>query len=93
MTATRPRSICTKRATSTAASVSHFHAAQAIAEYIARAELKSGPLFRPRLNPRSKKLSNRAMDPATLYRLIQRYLEALPGTIKEIELLDGSKTP
>jgi site-specific recombinase XerD len=71
----------------------HFHAAQAIAEYIVKAELKSGPLFRPRLNPRSNKLSDRAMNSATLYRLIQRYLEALPGTVKEIELPDGSKTP
>jgi integrase len=34
----------------------HFQAAQAIAEYIEKAQLTSGPLFRPRLNPRSKKL-------------------------------------
>src|SRR6266446_2524261 len=47
----------------------HFTAAQAIAEYIEKAELTSGPLFRPLLNPRSKKLANQNMDPATLYRL------------------------
>src|SRR5260370_4742066 len=34
----------------------HFNAAQAIHEYIDKAEITSGPLFRPRLNPRSRKL-------------------------------------
>jgi site-specific recombinase XerD len=57
----------------------HFQAAQAIAEYIEKAELKSGPLFRPRLNPRSRKLAGRFMDPASLYRLVESYLEQLPG--------------
>src|SRR2546429_170394 len=37
----------------------HFTAAQSIIEYIGKAELKSGPLFRPRLGPRSQKLANR----------------------------------
>jgi integrase len=32
----------------------HFQAAQAIGDYIDKAELISGPLFRPRFNPRSK---------------------------------------
>ena len=31
----------------------HFHAAQAIGEYLAKAELTAGPLFRPRIGPRS----------------------------------------
>src|SRR5204863_8717115 len=36
----------------------HFSAAQAIGEYIEKAELTSGPLLRPRLNSRSRKLAN-----------------------------------
>ncbi len=67
----------------------HYAAAQAISEYIERAEIKSGPLFRPRLNPRSKKLSSRAMDSKTMYRVIQTYLEQLPGAIKEVVRPDG----
>ena len=35
----------------------HFNAAEAIHEYIAKAGLASGPLFRPRRNSRSRKLS------------------------------------
>src|ERR1051326_258948 len=67
----------------------HFNAAQAISEYIERAEIRSGPLFRPRLNPRSKKLSNRAMDEVTMWRVIQSYLEQLPGAMKETQFPDG----
>jgi site-specific recombinase XerD len=68
----------------------HFAAAQAIGEYLERAEITSGPLFRPRLNPRSKKLANKAMDEATMYRMIQSYLEGLPGAVKEIAEANGS---
>jgi integrase/recombinase XerC len=68
----------------------HYAAAQAISEYIEKAAITSGPLFRPRLNPRSKKLSSRAMDQATMYRLIQSYLTLLPGSIKELVNPDGS---
>jgi site-specific recombinase XerD len=70
----------------------HYAAAQAISEYIEKAAITSGPLFRPRLNPRSKKLSSRAMDQATMYRLIQSYLALLPGSIKELVNPDGSLT-
>jgi hypothetical protein len=38
----------------------HAEAAQAIAEYIRKAELTRSPLFRPRLNPRSQKLGSGA---------------------------------
>jgi integrase/recombinase XerC len=69
----------------------HYQAAQAISEYLEKAEITSGPLFRPRLNPRSQKLSTRAMDEVTMYRVIQSYLERLPGAMKEVELPDGSK--
>jgi integrase/recombinase XerC len=56
----------------------HFAAAEAIQEYIARAGLTSGPLFRPRRNSRSMKLSDDGFHPATMYRLIQSYLSRLP---------------
>lgn len=68
----------------------HYAAAQAIGEYIEAAGLTSGPLFRPRLNPRSRKLAQRAIAPATMYRLIQGYLERLLGAIKEMALEDGT---
>jgi site-specific recombinase XerD len=69
----------------------HYQAAAAISEYIERASLTSGPLFRPRLNPRSRKLAERPMDPVTMYRLVQSYLEVLPGAMKEVELPNGSR--
>ena len=68
----------------------HINAAHAIKEYLDVAGLKSGPLFRPRLNPRSKKLAARAMDSLTMSRVIQHYLAQLPGTTREVELADGS---
>jgi integrase/recombinase XerC len=64
-------------------------AAQAIGEYISAAQLTSGPLFRPRLNPRSKKLASRHMNPASLYRLVQSYMIRLPGAAKEEPQPDG----
>lgn len=67
----------------------HFAVAEAITEYLEHAEIGSGPLFRPRLNSRSEKLADRAMDTATMYRLIQSYLEKLPGAMKEVQLADG----
>ena len=68
----------------------HFTAAQAIGEYLAKAELTSGPLFRPRLGPRSQKLANRPLEASALYGLVQRYMEKLPGAMKEEQLADGS---
>jgi integrase len=56
----------------------HFAAAEAIQDYIARANLTSGPLFRPRKNSRSKQLAATPFDPSTMYRLLMRYLERLP---------------
>jgi site-specific recombinase XerD len=70
----------------------HYAAAQAITEYIEKAGITSGPLFRPRLNPRSRKLANRAMNPVSMYLLIESYLERLPGAIKERENPNGTKT-
>ena len=67
----------------------HFNAAQAIREYIGKAELTNGPLFRPRLNPRGEKLGSGAMDPATMYRLVEGYLQQLPGAVKERATNEG----
>ncbi len=69
----------------------HFAAAEAIGEYIAKAGLKSGPLFRAKRNSRVEELSDHAMDAATMYRLIQGYLRRLPGAIIEEENSDGTK--
>ncbi|MCA9627576.1 MAG: tyrosine-type recombinase/integrase [Myxococcales bacterium] len=65
-------------------------AADALRQYIEHAELSSGPLFRPRANPRSTTLAERAMDVSTMYRILQGYLTKLPRSMKEHELPDGS---
>ncbi|MCB9609887.1 MAG: tyrosine-type recombinase/integrase [Polyangiaceae bacterium] len=65
-------------------------AADALRQYIEHAGLTSGPLFRPRLNPRSEKLAERSMDVSTMYRLLQSYLTQLPRAMKEHELQDGT---
>ena len=52
----------------------HFHAGQAISEYIVKAGIASGPLFRPRLGPRSQKLADRPLEASSMYLLIESYL-------------------
>jgi site-specific recombinase XerD len=64
-------------------------AAQAIGEYIGQAGITRGPLFRPRLNPRSRKLGEGRMSYPTARRLLQGYLARLPGALKEVEGEDG----
>lgn len=66
-------------------------AAEVIQEYIAHAGLTSGPLFRARKSSRSAKLSDRSINAASMYRLIQEYLAKLPRATREVELHDGSK--
>ena len=66
-------------------------AADTLRELIEKAELTSGPLFRPRSGPRGEMLANRAMKEWTMYKLIQGYLMRLPGALKEVEWPDGSK--
>jgi site-specific recombinase XerD len=68
----------------------HFHAAQAISEYLAKAGLSFGPLFRPRLGSRSQRLADRPLESSAMYLLIGRYLEQLPGATKEEQLADGT---
>jgi site-specific recombinase XerD len=69
----------------------HFAAAQAIQEYVEKAGISSGPLFRPRLNSRSEKLADRGIQPVAMYQLIMGYLRRLPKALREVENPDGSK--
>lgn len=68
----------------------HFAAAESIREYMADAGVDHGPLFRARLNPRSAKLGKKRISPASMYRIIQGYLDQLPGAVKEAKELEGS---
>ncbi len=69
----------------------NWHAAQAIDEYIKKAELESGPLFRPRLNSRSYKLGTGAIGTGAMYQLLKSYLQRLPRAVVEVERADGTK--
>ena len=64
----------------------HFAAAEAIAAYIAKAELSKGPLFRARLNSRSQKLGLAPIGAVTMYNLVQGYLARLPASMREEEV-------
>jgi site-specific recombinase XerD len=70
----------------------HFSAAEAISEYIKKAELTKGPLFRAQRNSRKKELGTRPMGVVTMYNLLQGYLSRLPGSIREEEVMgaDGA---
>ena len=72
----------------------HFAAAEAIAEYIKKAEVTTGPLFRARRNSRLTELSNEAMCVVTMYNVVQGYLSRLPGAMRddEVKAKDGSTT-
>ena len=63
----------------------HFAAAEAIGEYCKKAQIESGPLFRPRSGPRSHGLANRHMTETAMYLLIMKYLEQLPGSMRSEE--------
>jgi len=60
----------------------HLAAAEAIAEYIGRAELTSGPLFRPRRTSNSNTLADRHLTPTGMYHVVMRYLRRLPGVAR-----------
>lgn len=70
----------------------HAAAANALAEYIARAALKSGPLFRARKQSRTEELAKRAMNEATMYRTIDGYLCQLPDAMQPVPQPDGTMT-
>lgn len=63
----------------------HFAAAEAISEYIKKAGIESGPLFRPRSGPRSRFLKNSGMSETGMYLLLVKYLEQLPGAMRTTE--------
>jgi len=65
----------------------HFAAAEAISEYLKKAGLDSGPIFRARRAPHSMELGEKLMSEASMYRVIAGYVEKLPGAIKEGERL------
>ncbi len=69
----------------------HAVAAQAIQEYITAASLTSGPLFRAQINSRSQNLGEKGVNPLGIYRILLRYLSALPGAIREEILPNGTK--
>jgi site-specific recombinase XerD len=70
----------------------HFAAAQAIAEYVEKAGLTKGPLFRARRHSKKMELGEKAIGLVTMYRLLQGYLARLPGSMREEEVAgeDGS---
>src|SRR5262249_45883893 len=64
----------------------HFGAAQAIAEYMEKAGIDSGPLFRAQAHARQRdKLSKEPISSNTMFRLIMSYLCRLPGAMKKEE--------
>ncbi len=69
----------------------HYAAAQAIHEYMQRAELTSGPLFRPRRHSHTEELAATAMEPRTMWTILKEYLSKLPNALRERELPDGNK--
>lgn len=69
----------------------HFAAAQAIQEYIEKAGMESGALFRPRSSSKGEHLAERRMTERSMNRLLMNYLERLPSAVQEIELPTGEK--
>ena len=70
----------------------HYAAAQAFHEYIHRAGLTSGPLFRPRRHSHTEDLGTTSIDPRTMWVVLKRYLSAVPNALRERELRSGEKT-
>ena len=68
----------------------HPEAAEALHEYLEHAGIESGPIFRAKLNPRSKKLGKKRIAETTMYRLLMSYLVKLPRSHKTIEYEDGT---
>ena len=61
----------------------HFAAAEALAEYLAKAGLEAGAIFRARRAVHSAELGDKPMSEASMYRVIARYVAKLPGAVKE----------
>jgi site-specific recombinase XerD len=69
----------------------HIDAADAIREYIKKAGLTSGPLFRPRAGNKGEKLSPRPFKRHGMLKLIEGYLLRLPGGKKAVKDTDDSE--
>ena len=67
----------------------HYAAAQALVDYLEKARLRSGPLFRPQRTGPQGPLADRAMHPVTMYLLLESYLMQLPGALREIQRPNG----
>ena len=65
----------------------HFAAAEAIAEYISKAGLTSGPLFRAQRHSKVKELGENPIGLVTMYNVLQSYLSRLPGSMIEEEVV------
>jgi site-specific recombinase XerD len=63
-------------------------AAEAITQYLQVSQLKSGPLFPPRLNPRSRKLAECRMSYPTAHRLLKGYFSQLADAVQEVATED-----
>ncbi len=68
----------------------HLGAALALSEYIRRAGLNSGPLFRPLAGPNGDRLADRFLEASSMYRIVLGYLKRLPGAVREERRPDGS---
>src|SRR5205085_8829761 len=69
----------------------HYNAAQPIAEYLEKAGIDAGPLFRAQAHAKKRdKLSKQPISTRTMYNIIQGYLCRLPGGLKKELLEDGS---
>jgi site-specific recombinase XerD len=62
----------------------HHAAALAVREYLDKAGLEHGPLFRPLHSARRRTVADRPMSLVTMYGLVRRYLEKLPGALRVI---------
>jgi site-specific recombinase XerD len=69
----------------------HVAASQAIEEYVVKAGITSGPLFRAQKNSRSPTLGENGLKQLAMYRLLLRYMLALPNSTREVVRHDGSK--
>lgn len=67
----------------------HFAAAEAISEYLAKAGISKGPLFRARRHSKKTELGEKPIGLVTMYNLVLGYLARLPGSKIEEEVPDG----
>ena len=67
----------------------NYQAAESIREYVERAEITRGPLFRATKRGGSRELTDAAIPTRTMYDVINRYLLlAFPKKVKEVEIVD-----